>query len=155
MRREKKTRQNTRWQLPPDNRLRLHPPALSLKNDLLGKDAADFEVEFFERILERDPCHEEALRLLGYIYTARGEYRKGLAMDQRLVRLRPEDAAACYNLACSYSLVGEVDKAMEALCRAICLGFRNWEEIDTDPDLANLRKDPRYQLLRQQHQTNK
>ena len=152
MRRESKSGRHHAWRLQPDRRLRLHRPHIDLQDQQLCQEAADLEVQFFEGILERDPCHEEVLRLLGYIYTARTQYREGLEMDLRLIRLRPQDATAFYNLACSYALLGEADKAFEALGRAMTLGYDHAEEMDTDPDLESIRSDPRYAPLRMRTQ---
>jgi len=113
-------------------------------DSLRSTDDERFEVEFLEQVLEKEPCNEDALMVLGHVYTRRGEYRKGLDMDRRLVRLRPADPTAYYNLACSYSLLNELDAALAALSRAFALGYRDLGHALSDPDLANLRKDPRF-----------
>src|SRR5512145_2119003 len=66
-------------------------------------DEERFELDFYEGILLRDPCNEDALMALGHMYTRCGDYEKGLAIDRRLARLRPEDPTVYYNLACSHS----------------------------------------------------
>ena len=59
-----------------------------------------------------------------------------------------DDVDVWYNLACSCSLLGQVDGALEALKQAIKCGYREWHWMDNDPDLANVRADPRYKELR-------
>jgi tetratricopeptide (TPR) repeat protein len=133
--------------LGQDKLLTLPDRAIPLRDPALNKNAAEFEVELCEGILARDPCHENALRLLGHLYTARKEYKKGLEIDRRTVRLRPDDPLALYNLACSLSLLEQLDEAAEVLQRAVTLGFGPLSQVEKDPDLANLRKSPLYQKI--------
>ncbi len=46
-----------------------------------------------------------------------------------------------YDLACARSLRGDPKGALEALDRALGAGYRNWDWIDKDPDLAATRAD--------------
>ena len=61
--------------------------------------------------------------------------------------IRPAEPTFHYNLACSQSLLGEVSEALESLRRAIDLGYRNLEYMQTDADLENVRRDERYRLV--------
>jgi tetratricopeptide (TPR) repeat protein len=107
----------------------------------------DFELEFFGRILERDPLFGDALRVHGNNLAAKGEYARALQIDRRLVRLLPDRAVPWYNLACSYALMGMIDPAFAALQRALELGYRYFEHLRRDPDLKSLRRDPRFARL--------
>src|SRR5688572_29844621 len=84
----------------------------------------DFELEFYDRILERFPNYVDVLRVQGNNLTLKGRFAEGLQIDKRLVRLRPEDPLAHYNLACSYALLKRADHAIKTLRRAIELGYR-------------------------------
>lgn len=110
-------------------------------------DDNQFELGFMESVLRQDPCNEDALMTLGHAYTRLGHYEKGLDIDRRLVRLRPSDPTAFYNLACSCALLGKIDEAFVALDRAIALGYRDAEYMMGDPDLAALREAPRFVRL--------
>ncbi|MEC7922685.1 MAG: hypothetical protein VX675_06015 [Planctomycetota bacterium] len=81
------------------------------------------------------------------IYSRLKQKHKGLHVDQLLVKLCPEDKKLRYNLACSHSLVGEIEQAFEELKSAIKLGYDNFDLLLVDDDLDNLRKDPRYRDL--------
>jgi Flp pilus assembly protein TadD len=107
-------------------------------------DDARFERQFLEEVVTTDPCNEDALMVLGHVYTRQGEYEKGLAIDRRLVRLRPSDPTVYYNLACSCALLGQVDDAFTALEHAISLGYRDMGHMMKDPDLAAIRQDARF-----------
>jgi tetratricopeptide (TPR) repeat protein len=109
----------------------------------------DFEIEFLERVLARDPYFVEAIRVQGNNLAAKGQYARALQLDRRLVRLVPDDAIAWYNLACTYAVLGMIDPAFSALQRSLELGYRFVERLRQDPDLKTLRRDPRFlRLLR-------
>jgi tetratricopeptide (TPR) repeat protein len=107
----------------------------------------DFEIEFLGRILERDPYLVEALRALANNLAANGEYTRALQLDRRLVGLTPESATAWYNLACSYTVLGMIERAFAALQRSLELGYRSFTRLRRDPDLKALRRDPRFARL--------
>ena len=88
---------------------------------------------------------------LGDVYTKKGRYRDGLEIDQRLVQLKPEDPTIHYNLACSYSLLKMADACLEAIKKAIRLGYCDFAFMEKDPDLQFIRKDPRYKELLSKH----
>jgi len=110
-----------------------------------AQDQASFDIRFLEDLLVRMGDNSELLSQLGYLYTQCGRYRDGLAVDRRLVALRPRDSIAFYNLACSHSRLKQSTRAFAALRRAIELGYRDVEHMQIDPDLENIRKDPRWQ----------
>lgn len=107
-------------------------------------DDANFEIRFYEGILEKKPCFIEVLAALGDLYTRNGFYRQGMEMDERLYRLRPGDPVILYNLACSYSLLDDKDKAFRAIKQAIHCGYDDFEHLEADKDLDNLRADRRF-----------
>ena len=112
-----------------------------------GRDSGsqlDFELDFFERILERNPDYVAVLRVHASNLTAKGLYARGLAADRRLIRLRPNDPLSHYNLACSYSLLHMNDAAIASLDSSLKLGYRDLEHMLGDPDLAHVRKDARF-----------
>jgi len=106
-----------------------------------------FELDFYESILERRPGHLPTLEALGHLYTELGEHEKGLAIDNRLAEFKPASPVVHYNLACSYSLLQILGKAFEALRRAVELGYDDWEHLEQDKDLANLRADKRFEAF--------
>lgn len=108
----------------------------------------DIEIGFLEGVIRRDPNYVEALQVLGDDYTRRGRLTDGLKVDEVLAKLRPEDSMVQYNLACSYSLTEQFDLAVQALERALDLGYRDFKWMAKDPDLANLRKHPLYRQIR-------
>ena len=114
------------------------------------QNQVDFELEFFGGILTRHPDYVDVLRVMGNLLTLKGRFPEGLQVDKRLVTLRPHDALAHYNLACSYALLKRPDQSIKTLRRAVELGYRDFRYMREDHDLDSIRHDPRFrQLLRE------
>lgn len=107
----------------------------------------DVKISFLEGIVTRDPDYVEALQVLGDHYTQRGRFDHSLTVDQRLADLEPRNPLVFYNLACSYSLNGELDLAVAALDHALKLGYRDFKWLAKDPDLRSLRQHPLYRNI--------
>ncbi len=113
-----------------------------------SKELLDFEIQFYEQLLRASPDFIDVLLPLGNAYTRRGLYEKGLAVDLRLTQLRGTDPLSWYNLACSYALLSRIEESIEALRRAFQLGYTDLRHLQSDPDLAPLRRSAKYlQLL--------
>ena len=107
----------------------------------------EFDIHFCEDILRQHGTHFEALVLLGDAYTRKGDFQKGLELDLRLSTIKPDNNLVRYNLACSYALTGQKEKALLCLNKAIELGYRDLEHLRQDHDLDTVKSDPRFQLL--------
>jgi tetratricopeptide (TPR) repeat protein len=119
----------------------------SLVRQYNRESQVDFEIEFYRNVLERDPHFVEALKVLATNLSAKGLHDESLEVDQRLVRLRPDDKVALYNLACSYSMVSMIDSSLDSLKRAIDSGYSEFEYMQQDADLELTRRDPRFREL--------
>ncbi len=108
----------------------------------------DTKIEFIEGLVRRDPNYVDALQILGDHYTQRGRISEGLKVDERLARLEPENPLVFYNLACSYSLSGEIDLSAVALEKALLLGYRDFDWLARDPDLKALRAHATFEELK-------
>ena len=110
----------------------------------------DFELGFFAGVLKRHDGYVDVLRAHGNNLTLKGRYSDGLDIDKRLIQLRPTDALAHYNLACSYALLKKPELALKALRKSVELGYRDFRYMREDRDLDAIRHDPRFrQLLRE------
>lgn len=107
----------------------------------------DVKIEFMEGVVRRDPQFVDALQLLGDHYTQRGRFTEGLEVDEQLSKLEPGNPLVFYNLACSYSLTDQFDRAAASLERAISLGYQDFNWLAKDPDLRRLRKHPLFQRI--------
>ena len=69
---------------------------------------------------------------------------QGRVEMQRALDLAPDDALILYGAACFHARLGEKDRALDYLSRAVESGFENIEWMARDPDLESLRDDPVY-----------
>ena len=105
------------------------------------------ELDLARSLLAYNPDHLEALKMLGDALTRSGEHADALRIDRRITVLAPRDPVVRYNLACSCSNVGRIDEALIELAASIRMGYREYDHMLRDPDLANVRRDPRFKRL--------
>lgn len=140
---------------------KIFPETMRKKNSsapsLTRKEKRDLDIEigFLEGLVRRDADYLEALQVLGDDYTRRGRFPDGLKIDEKIVKMRPGDPMAHYNLACSYSLTRRTDLAALELDTALRLGYRDFKWLAEDPDLENLRRDPVFKQIRAKIKTLK
>lgn len=104
----------------------------------------EFEIAWYETVLDRDPGNLVAIDQLAHAYTATGRYADGLAMDRKLVAAMPDEPMVRYNLACSLSLTGQLDGAIAELLRACALGYDDKAHLMNDVDLEAARTHPKF-----------
>ncbi len=104
-----------------------------------------FEIQFYEGLIAKKPDFFDAMALLADLYTKVGRYEDGLVLDEKMYQIDPENPIILYNLACSYSLVNKVDLSFRTIKKAIKCGYEDFDHLDADKDLRNLKKDQRFQ----------
>jgi beta-lactamase regulating signal transducer with metallopeptidase domain/tetratricopeptide (TPR) repeat protein len=63
---------------------------------------------------------------------------------QRAIDLGEKTSTSMYNIACAYSLKGDINSSMAWLEKAINEGFDSADKLANDPDLNNVRKHPQF-----------
>jgi len=81
-------------------------------------------------------------------YFKAGKYQDAIVSYKKAMELMGDDAGAWYNIACSYSLLKQADEGLDALKKAIDFGWSEFHWMNNDPDLQNLRNDPRYKKIK-------
>jgi tetratricopeptide (TPR) repeat protein len=117
------------------------------KKIMKNEEDLDFEISFYEGLLEKNPDFALALFALSDAYTKKGFFEKGLLIDKKLAMLKPDDSVIFYNLACDYSLLSQLENSLSCLTQALSLGYDDFEHLEKDPDLENLRREPYYKEL--------
>jgi tetratricopeptide (TPR) repeat protein len=112
-----------------------------------GLNQLDFDIDFFEGVLARNGESVEVLRVLAELVSQKGLVKRAVELDRRLVDVLPNDFLARYNLACSLARAGRPDDAIDALSRAILLGYDDLAHLEVDPDLDSLREHPEFREL--------
>lgn len=114
------------------------------------QDQLEFDIAFFDSVLERQPGYLDVLRCQAQLLSRKGLHARALELDARLVRLAPGDGVAHYNLACSLALMGYPQEAIGELRQALRQGYSDIDYLENDRDLENLRKRPEYLALLQE-----
>ncbi len=118
----------------------------------LGREAAAAaanrqRVEVVERRLEFNPDDVPMLLDGASALAALGERQRSLEWASRILDKAGNDALVLYNLACLYSLAGEVTSALESLEKSYDAGLADPEWMRQDSDLDNIRTHARYKEL--------
>jgi tetratricopeptide (TPR) repeat protein len=59
----------------------------------------------------------------------------------------PENPYIYHSAACAYAAIGDIDRALEQVARAIEHDYEHTEKMETDNDLAPLQRDARFAAL--------
>ena len=91
-----------------------------------------------------DPENGRALYLAAGMQVRLDDSAGARRSIEAALRLQPEDFGTLYNAACTYTHLGENERALDLLERAIATGggFREW--LERDSDLDSLREQPRF-----------
>ena len=95
----------------------------------------------------RHPRSGRALFNLGYAALASDQTERAVRAYQKAYDLGFRQATSAYNLACSYSRANQKDLAFEWLERAMEMNEHLVGHLISDPDLDNLRDDPRFPAM--------
>jgi TolB-like protein/Flp pilus assembly protein TadD len=120
--------------------------------EALGREAesrAAYEeaLSVAERHMDLNPDDSRAATMRAVALSRLGRVDEGLDWADRALAMDPGDAGVRYNAACLFSVAGRTDRAIECLEEAVEVGFGNPDWLARDPDLDNLRDDPRFQAL--------
>jgi adenylate cyclase len=113
-----------------------------------AKAANAIAMEAIDRRLALNPDDLRALSLGGCVAHHAGREADGRAMIERVLELAPTDGGVLHNVTCYYSNIGDVEKAIEMLERAMAVMgtiYRDW--VDHDSDFDTIRDDPRFKAL--------
>jgi TolB-like protein/cytochrome c-type biogenesis protein CcmH/NrfG len=104
-------------------------------------------VDAAEKHLALHPDDARALYLGSNSLCQLGEESRGLDWAQRALEMDPEEPLTQYNVACTYTLLGKFEDAIDCLERAARDGYWHKDWILHDSDLDPLRDHPRFQAL--------
>jgi adenylate cyclase len=100
-----------------------------------------------ERRLQLRPDDVRAL-LLGAVQAAHeGNADRARVLGERAMAARPDDFSTAYNVACAHAILGEHERALELLDRAVAHGRGNLGWIEHDTDFAALHGHPRFEAI--------
>jgi len=101
-----------------------------------------------EEALRLHPEGSRPAQLAAPAAAAMGDRSEAIRWIDRALWIDPDDAQAQYNVACTWALLGDVDRSLDVLETWAKRGgalARNW--LERDPDLDVIRTHPRYAKL--------
>jgi adenylate cyclase len=112
-----------------------------------ARRAEERALERVTRHLELNPHDARACVLHAGTLAKRGDTEGARPWIDQAMSLAPDDDAILYNAGCALSILGEGDKALDALEKAIDAGLAGGDWVPRDPDWERLRDHPRFQTL--------
>ena len=109
--------------------------------------AEQLAIESINRHLELHAEEARALSLGAIILARLGEVERAKQWNERAMLLAPDDDAILYNASCVFAVLGEEDRALAGLQRAIEAGLAGGDWVSHDPDWERLRDHSRFQAL--------
>ncbi|MDO8501477.1 MAG: protein kinase [Gemmatimonadaceae bacterium] len=97
--------------------------------------------------LQLNPDDPRALYMGGVALARLGEGARARDWASQALAINSNDATVLYNVACIFSLSGEIEEAISMLERSVGAGFGHWSWIENDSDFEPLHSHPRYQAL--------
>ena len=107
----------------------------------------DEALDMQDRAIAIRPNDPAILANRGTALAGLGSYEVAIQAYDQSLALRPSDPGTLYNRACLYSLWEKPDEALEDLRRAIDGDSKYREMARKDPELDNIRDDPRFKAL--------
>jgi tetratricopeptide (TPR) repeat protein len=83
----------------------------------------------------------------GIIFAKLGDFQKAKSQLVRLERLQPDSCLSFRAWAVYYALMGDLEKSLDNLEKAIQLGYNDWEWIKTEEALGSIRNTDRYKTI--------
>lgn len=122
----------------------------------LGSEGLAVLMEEGVEIAGLDPYDAGVHVLIGNSFLNEKKYKKAEKHYLKALELEADNFIALYNMACVRSLEKKADKAIEWLQKAVDAGYDDFEWMEQDTDLDNIRGDERYkEILRRGPKTRK
>jgi len=140
------------WEVNPDDYQ--SPRLLAMALTTLGRHEEARAVDLrglygVEKHIQMHPDDSRALLFGASQQIQAGNLEKSREWTRRALKIAPDDPVTYYNAACNYSLMGDVETAIDCLEKAITSGMAQKDWIEHDSDLDHLRQHPRFQALRE------
>jgi adenylate cyclase len=112
-----------------------------------ARDADQIAFASVTRHLDLNPDDARAYSLGAGVLGRLGDVERAKQWSEQALSLASDDDAVIYNAACALAVLGESDRALDALELAIDAGLTGGDWVPRDPDWERLRDHPRFQAL--------
>ncbi|KAF3784218.1 LOW PSII ACCUMULATION 1 protein [Nymphaea thermarum] len=109
----------------------------------------EIQMQNYLRLMEQKERRERELREGLRLYKD-AKYEEALIKFESVLGSKPEPreaSIACYNVACCYSKLKQVQAGLSALEDALKAGYEDFKAIRSDPDLATIRDTEEFEEL--------
>jgi len=117
-------------------------------NKFLKQNKSEEAIRNYKMALHHNKSFEEAYINLSTAYLRKKNFILSKKNLKTLESINPKHPLLHYNFACYYSLLGNIPEGIKSLNLAISYGFKNYKNLEVDPDIHNLRKSPQFQKIR-------
>ena len=107
----------------------------------------DTRIHYWKNKIRREPYNEESYSNLGMIYLRIRKETLGVQLLHKAVSINPYNSLTHYNLACAYSCLGKIDKALDSLETSVAKGYDDVAWMKRDGDLRNISHTARFKRL--------
>ena len=114
-------------------------------NTFLNKGDWKEAVVNYKMALRHDSALNAVYINMSNAYLKGQQYEEAKKTLDTLQVKTPKNPHLHYNLACYYSLTHQEAASLKALQQSIRLGYKNRDDVQSDPDLANLRQTSEFQ----------
>ncbi len=102
----------------------------------------------YQQVVEREPQDGVSWYQLGAAALQNNDLKIAAGAFEQSLKLKTRVPFSLYNLACTYARMGDRDKAFTYLDSLAKVAPAFGKALETDPDAATLRSDPRYPPLK-------
>jgi len=124
------------------------PPSLAKKalSHWFGGREYPQAAQAYAEYVKVHPDDAVAWMRLGVSQAASGDSAAGANLE-KAVKLGADSPVDLYDVACGFSLLGQKEKALDWLDRAVAAGFDDRRNLENDADLANIRGTQRFRQI--------
>lgn len=128
------------------------PMFLAMAYNTMGRRQDEMRVRLgalgtLERHLKLNPHDTRAIYFAAQNLYRIGEREKAMALAEEAMQHGMNEPVVLYNVACLYTGVGDIERAIDLLEAAVGKGWGDRAWMETDSDLVPLHEHPRFQAL--------
>lgn len=111
----------------------------------------DNAIKEFTLAIGKHPEYAAAYSNRASAYIQKKRYDKAFEDLTKAGQIKLNDPVIFYNLTALFSVQIKIGFALDSLDKCLEYGFNDYDALQKDPDLANLRKDPEFRKILQKH----
>jgi tetratricopeptide (TPR) repeat protein len=111
----------------------------------------DEAIDKYQEAILIKPEFVQAIKNVAEVYALQGKYDNAVYYFKKMKEAQPDDAKPYYYISCVYSRQGNIEESIYWLKKAVEKRYNDWELIQNDPNLENIRSSSYYKKLLKEH----